>query len=430
MYYISKYNVFFEDYVFNLVSKNYLQLSEGLIDYLRANTQIDKNFPKNILSVLYEYNIVVDFNELQYIDFKYNSLKFDTRRSTLIIHPTLFCNFNCEYCFETMKKGRFGNKETKLLKNYIKYLTTELDEINIQWTGGEPLLLWKNVKDISSVLLTYKGVSTIGIATNGYLLTEKIVKEMKELNFSSIQITIDGSKNQHNEKRYTKTDNNTYDKILKAIEISSKYIITRIRFNVDKNNQNSFADFLVDLNKYQLNRENIEIYVKPIISKQGCSINSNLLNSIDFFNQEMRYLNLAKKHNYKYSIHPNYKSDIRCIYHHINSFAIDPRLNLYKCAGNIGVEKFIIGQIDKNSNLKLNIDYLQNKSLMYSPISINECRECRVLPICNGKCPLEWEKNKREEHAGCISEKKSIELKISQLIKYETITNTGTSNIS
>jgi uncharacterized protein len=419
MNYISKYNIFTEDFVYNLISKNYLQINENLKDYLKTHSFLEEEFPDDILKVLKRNNIVVDYDELQYIDSRYNSLKFNDKKAAFIIYPTLSCNFSCDYCFETIKNGSFRNKETTLLKKFFKNKLKVLDEINIRWSGGEPLLTWEKIKDISSVFRNYKGSYNASIATNGYFLTEQIAEEMRELNFSSVQITVDGSKHDHNKKRFTNTDTNTYEKVLQGIKNASKYINTRIRFNVDQNNRDLFVDFLNDLDKYQLDKTNIEIYVKPVVPKNGCTINDNLLEGEDFLDVELEYLALAKDKNFKYSLHPNFKSEIRCIYHHVNSFAIDPKLNLYKCAEYIGMEAYQIGRINENSNIKMNNTSLCNRSLMYSPISLQECRECKVLPICNGKCPIDWEKNNRKEHAGCIPEKKSIEYKIAQLIKNE-----------
>lgn len=419
MNYISKYNIYVGNTVYNLTSRSYLELNESLMDYLKTSTVLAEEFPDEILSVLKVHNIVVDYDELQRIDFNYNSLKYDKEGAAYLIYPTLSCNFNCDYCFETIKNGTIGDHETILLKNFFKTKIKELNQINIRWSGGEPLLVWERIKDISTVFQEYNGIYNASIATNGYYLTEDIVKEMKTLGFSSITITVDGNKIEHNIKRFTNTDSNTYEKVLCGVESASKYLNTRIRFNVDKKNRNSFMDFLKDLSFYELDRSNVEIFVKPIRSKQGCSVNEDFLEEIAFFDAELEYMSIAKEYGYNYSFHPNFKSDIRCIYHQTNSFAIDPQLNLYKCAEYIGIKEYQVGVINDNSNIEINDIRLQNKSLMYSPIAIDECRQCRVLPICNGKCPIEWEKHNRKEHAGCIPEKKSIEFKIAQLIKNE-----------
>lgn len=419
MYIPSKYNIFYKNYVYNLISKNYLEINDDLRVYLDSTNEIHNDFPDNILDILKRNNIVVDFDELQYLDFRYNSMKYNNKKAAYIIYPTLTCNFKCYYCFESIKTGTFREKETQTLKLFFKNKIKELDEISIRWSGGEPLIAWNRIKQITNVFKSYKGNLLMSIATNGYLLTEEIAQEMRELNFSSIQITVDGTKQEHNKIRFTKNDNRTYDKVLEGISNASKHIKTRIRFNVDHKNKNSFKSFLVQLNKYDLNKNNISIYAKPIRSAQGCAITSNLLEEKQFFDIELLYLRLSKKYNFNYSLHPNFNSSIRCIYHHINSYAIDPNLKLYKCSAHIGLLKHSVGTINENSKIELNNIPSYKQSLMYSPISIQECRECRVLPICNGKCPIEWEKKERKEHEGCIPEKKSIDAKIKQLLHHE-----------
>lgn len=419
MYIPSNYNIFYKNFVYNLISKNYLELNDDLLAYLKETNEVDPNMPQAILDVFKRNNIVVDFDELQYLDYRYNSLKFTNKKASYIIYPTLSCNFKCYYCFESLKKGVIREKETKILELFFKNKIKKLKEISIRWSGGEPLIVWNSIKQISNVFKSYKGDLIMSMATNGYLLTDEIAREMKELNFSSIQITVDGTKQEHNRIRFAINDSNTYDKVLEGIKNSSKYMMTKIRLNVDNNNKNSFEKFLIDLDKYDLNKKNISLYVKPIRSSQNCAKTPNILEEKQFFDLELLYIQLAKQYNFKYSLHPNFNSAIRCIYHHIDSYAIDPKLRLYKCAENIGLKEYQVGKINKHS--KIEIDNISNyqKSLMYSPISLLECRECKILPICNGKCPIEWEKSNKKENEGCIPEKQTIEAKIEQILQNE-----------
>lgn len=414
----SRFNIFYRDYVYNLVSHNYVKVNKTLLDYLKQKERvIEENIPKDIIETLKRNNIITEFDEIQYLDYRYNVLKFDQRKASYIVYPTLRCNFNCNYCFETVKTGTLGQEEISKLKLFFERKMHELDEINVRWSGGEPLLVWDKIKQICELLKKFNGSYSTSIATNGYLLNEKIVKEMLEYGFSSLQITIDGNKEMHNSIRYTSVDHNTYDRILDQISKSSFYLNIVIRYNIDQQNKDSFESLLKDLAKYELNKENIVIFVKPIRSKQGCLRQNNQIEEKLFFGLEKGYIKLAKQYGFKYAIHPNYHKHLRCIYHQINSFAIDPALNLYKCAENIGLEKFQVGKINNNGSIKINNPDLIQRSSMYSPISITECRDCKVLPICNGKCPIEWEKNYKEKDAGCIPEKRTIKYKIEQLIQ-------------
>jgi len=48
---------------------------------------------------------------------------------------------------------------------------------------------------------------------------------------------------------------------------------------------------------------------------------------------------------------------------------------------------------------------------------IDECTKCSVLPICGGKCPIEWERQNKQKESGCIPDKQSISIKLNNLLK-------------
>lgn len=53
------------------------------------------------------------------------------------------------------------------------------------------------------------------IVTNGYLLTEKVAKQLKKLNIENVQITLDGPAYIHNKRRYLKASKNQHLKLFK-----------------------------------------------------------------------------------------------------------------------------------------------------------------------------------------------------------------------
>ena len=78
--------------------------------------------------------------------------------------------------------------------------------ITISWFGGEPLLKFADIKRMLHKACQYGDEYgckiTSDITTNGYLLNEQNIREMKQLNVKSIQITIDGDRESHNKRRY------------------------------------------------------------------------------------------------------------------------------------------------------------------------------------------------------------------------------------
>ncbi len=126
MYISSKYNIKYKNFIYNLISKNYLELNNELLNYLNSTNIIDDDLPKNIKEIMIRNNIIVDYDELQYIDYRYNSLKFDNKKASFIIYPTLTCNFSCNYCFETVKTGTFGDNEVNILIKYLLLISMQV----------------------------------------------------------------------------------------------------------------------------------------------------------------------------------------------------------------------------------------------------------------------------------------------------------------
>jgi radical SAM protein with 4Fe4S-binding SPASM domain len=103
------------------------------------------------------------------------------------------CNLNCIHCGASKEKY-----DKELTTEQIKSVIKELADFKVRFfavTGGEPLTR----QDLFEVLsyASSLGIKT-GIATNGFLIDEKISKKIKESKISSVQISLDGMEETHN----------------------------------------------------------------------------------------------------------------------------------------------------------------------------------------------------------------------------------------
>lgn len=63
---------------------------------------------------------------------------------SLIIAPTLDCNFRCPYCFEDLKKIYMTKGTVNAIKNFVRNkIKNGVTNLNVSWYGGEPLLCKK-----------------------------------------------------------------------------------------------------------------------------------------------------------------------------------------------------------------------------------------------------------------------------------------------
>lgn len=108
---------------------------------------------------------------------------------TVQIALTYCCNADCYKC----SIARYKRNEKELSTDEVKSLIDQLYKIridNLGFFGGEPLLR----KDVFE-LIAYasgKGIKT-SINTNGYLLSKKTVKRLKDAGLSSVYISLDSS---------------------------------------------------------------------------------------------------------------------------------------------------------------------------------------------------------------------------------------------
>ncbi len=115
---------------------------------------------------------------------------------------TLRCNLKCAHCGsscgpEVPKKEELSTGE---IKNVFKSIAEDYDpkRIMIAVTGGEPLLR----RDVFDVMGYASGLGfSWGLVTNGTLIDERIVHEMKKAGMLTVSVSIDGTEDIHDEIR-------------------------------------------------------------------------------------------------------------------------------------------------------------------------------------------------------------------------------------
>ncbi|WP_165026679.1 radical SAM/SPASM domain-containing protein [Dysgonomonas sp. ZJ279] len=197
---------------------------------------------------------------------------FNSEEYRLTINPTLNCNFNCWYCYETHSKKRMNKS---IISNTLQYIQNLVEQkrmtvFYLDWFGGEPLLCYKTVMKTLAVeakkICENSGILfESGITTNGYLINEEIITFFKEINMQSLQITLDGKREVHNTIRFQNNNHNSYDKIIQNIillaeRLEPKNLAVRINFTMD-----SFYDITSIIDSFPLSvRNKITILLQQV----------------------------------------------------------------------------------------------------------------------------------------------------------------------
>lgn len=391
-YKLSQYNVLHESNhdltIYNLISGGMLHLTgayfEKMSQYLKKNNI--NLLPDDLIAQLISGKMLIDidFDEFEYLKLLDTYSRFSPTNLNLTIAPTTKCNFSCTYCYE---KGNIEycdmNKNTqRKLIEWIRKQMNQYKRLSIAWYGGEPLLNIDCIENISKELINEGIDFSASIVTNGYNLTLKNALLLKKNQVKKIQITLDGPEEIHDQRRFTYTGGKTFKKILENIQTCCEVIPISIRVNIDKDNVQYIDKLIETLDTYQLNNK-VHLYIAPVENITGTNCNSSCcFSNRDFANIALDFyyhnINRGYFNHTIYSFKP-----VNCGAVCFSSYVVDSLGNLYKCWDDIGILDEKIGSIFEP--LQINKNAL--KWLSYDCFSDEECRTCKMLPVCMGGCP-------------------------------------------
>jgi len=318
--------------------------------------------------------------------------RFNLSLLSLTIAPTRACNFNCPYCYEENRINKKMSKEVQTgIVDFVKNKFNIIDTLGVVWYGGEPLLEINIVKYLSSELQKIVKNYTAYMVTNGFHL-DKLIDSIEELKITGFQITLDGTKNTHNQTRHLKNGKGTFDKILSNIDaLSAKHqnINISIRMNISKANSDQYIPLLHSLKE----RFAQKVRLYPAFVRDyggGCASGSCYEDSI----QKAIFLKsiFDEYGAYTKDIYP-LRANKGCMSQQMNAFVIGVEGELYKCWHHLGINEKIVGSIFEPHTIT-NYSLLADMMIKRDGILDSKCRSCVLFPSCHGGCIDEKSRNK------------------------------------
>ena len=245
-------------YVYDRNANRILSIDES--DYnklLEQEKKIDKEFDDNFIRKFQEKGFLLE-NQLEIIEnplTRYSEHILNHYKEQLILQVTQRCNLRCEYCVYS-EKGEYHNRKhsnndmsVELAEKAINmYLDTsnEAPDRVISFYGGEPLLKIELIKHCVEYVKKKSIEKKVRFAmtTNGTLLTMDIARFLAENNFE-VLISLDGSKNEHNEYRKFANGKGSFDTImnnLRAIRKELPDFFKTIQFNTVLNPKHNYEN--------------------------------------------------------------------------------------------------------------------------------------------------------------------------------------------
>ena len=322
----------------------------------------------------------------------YNSWKIDNLRRKhpleyLFWEATLNCNFNCRHCGSSAGRQKHCTNEltTEEIVSVFRSISTKTSPKNIMLaiTGGEPLLradLFEVMKEAHRLGFRW------GMVTNGYLVTPKIIRQMKDTGMSTVVVSIDGIEKKHDNFRQTP---GAYQKAINAVKllVDSNFVKNvQITTVVNQNNIDDLELMYQTFSKLKIHSWRV-VNMDPIGRAQD---NKKLLLKPNQFKKMIDFIKekrLVSKMEVTYScsgfLGPGYESKVRswlfsCLTG-ITTASILHNGDIFVCPNVERRPELIQGNVRKNDFYQT----WQNKFKIFRQKDRTTCTNCK-------KCP-EWE---------------------------------------
>ncbi len=376
-------------FIYDISTENAIALNPQLFHLIETHIH-DIDALKAIHTELYDgllsCGMIVDdqTDDAQVLIEKFKAIDSDPAVFDIIINPTLDCNLRCWYCYEKHGSGTMMNPEVIQSVKFLidnKLQDDRLKRMTISFFGGEPLLGWdKVVVPILQYAVEKCKEANVSLSssftTNGVLLNESKFNTLSELGLgnTSFQITVDGNKLIHDESRVGINKVPTYDIIMKNVRsgLEKGFPIT-LRFNYTPDNLASFLDVLSELDHLS---EDAKKYVNCSFQQIWQTQDSHYDDNV------MEYIDVFKKLGVNASCNTTYRRHL-CYADRENQVTINYNGDLYKCTAREFDGNMKEGVLEANGKLSFNDRYHQRMEHKYDNIA---CRNCEILPLCNGRC--------------------------------------------
>lgn len=340
------------------------------------------------------------------------SYQNDTELYHIVVNPTLDCNLECWYCYES--KIPFSTMGDEMAEAVCKNISSHYERhpyktLKLSFFGGEPFMRPQIIKYIVEFCKEFCKSNKIALlldfTTNGTLITKSILDVIKDC-ACMFQITFDGHKNQHNTIKKPKYGNpDTYSLTLNNIyriqeNIPNSFVSVRINF--DRDTLEQFQDIMKDLDK--LDRMRTKIILKKVWQVDSDTVSKDIIN---------KCIDAVHKNNF---VLDYYSQGGVCFADRTNQVTINFDGTVHKCTT---INKFdsetALGFIDqKTGNIKWNkerTDYLSSK------IIPDSCRSCTMFPSCGGPCRKKVASWKEEN---CLLTSQNISVEEYALVQFKT----------
>lgn len=381
-----------------------------------------KAVPMEIMSALLNNMVIVrsDEDELMSI-LEENEIGINNSdKLSYTIQPGANCQLGCDYCGQVHTNQTMSEEhQEKMLRRIESMIEPRHKQLAITWYGGEPIMALRQIRSLTPKLKELAARHGMGyhsdMVTNGLGFKTRVFEELVgELDVYYYQITLDGTADEHDQRRYTKKQGKTFDAIIKNILNATSHPLydekgckIAIRCNINNANKDNIRHLVWYLASLDL-QEKIIFDFQPVTDWGDNGASAGSMTKEEFGAYEIERMIETIQLGFTYENFIPERSNKVCMVVDEKSEVFDAYGNIYSCwelpyTPVYENSVFQYGHLDKDPS-EFTRDPMRdwNKNI---PTNDSWCKKCKFLPVCGGGCPQKW----LEKTPACPSFKFNIE---------------------
>ncbi len=318
----------------------------------------------------------------------------------LCLHIAHDCNLACKYCFaeEGEYHGRRALMSFEVGKKALDFLIANSGDrrnLEVDFFGGEPLMNWQVVKDLVAYGREQEKLHNknfrFTLTTNGVLLNDEIM-EFCNREMANVVLSVDGRKEVHDRMRPFRTGKGSYDLILPKFKRfadsrgQQKYYVrgTFTHYNLD------FANDVLHLADEGFDQISVEPVVAP--ATEDYALREEDLPTIFAEYDRLAAEMVKREKEGRGFTFFHYMIDLSggpCVYKRLSGcgsgteyLAVTPWGDLYPCHQFVGVDKYLMGNVDEGITKPEIVDEFKCCNVYTK----EKCRSCFAKFYCSGGC--------------------------------------------
>lgn len=332
---------------------------------------------------LYEERFIVEdnYDELSEIRRRHLRTVNSADEWNITVVCTLKCNSDCVYCYQRNLDFKYPEMtETDFQGLYEFLVKLPQRNIHINWYGGEPLLVKERILEFCDKADRDKQHTySHSISTNASIYDEKFYRKMERYGLTNITVSVVGTGQTHDGLRASAEYG--AENVFRNIVYMTRHTDVVVNINLCKTNIKNVKEIFGELSGYK--RSSIFFTFSRIVSYEHRPCADIELDADTYIRHVLELSNWALDNQFRIGDMSCFQNfGIYCGAYAKQNYVVGPGLYLYQCDRFYDPDN-AFAQIADGT-----IKYTgsQNSGICENPYENEECKNCKILPYCNGGC--------------------------------------------